>query len=125
MRKTLIGFFLFSTCSIGCLAQTFGPNSPTSGTNTTSIGSFTWTSPGNVVSSNNAQASVTSKGVTNYLSGTNFGFTIPVTTSINGIQLDIEKSTLSPTVVTILNNWTSGLTNGFASDILVDYLVTF
>jgi hypothetical protein len=108
---------LYRSITVVCLicishfnAQTFGPNNPSSGTNTTSIGSFAWTTPGNVVSSNNSYATVTSKGVTNYLSATNFGFSLPVTTAINGIQLDIEKSTLSPTIVTVLNNWTAGLT---------------
>lgn len=91
-------------------AQTFGPNNPSSGTNTTSIGSIAWTNPGNILSSNNSYASVVSKGVTNYVSATNFGFSLPVTTAINGIQLDIERSTLSPTIVTVLNNWTAGLT---------------
>jgi hypothetical protein len=91
-------------------AQTFGPNSPSSGTNSTSIGTLSWASPGNVVSSNNSYASVVAKGITNYVSGTNFGFSLPVATSISGIQLDVEKSTLTPTVVTTLNAWSAGLT---------------
>lgn len=92
------------------MAQTFGPNSPSSGTNSTSIGTLSWTAPGNVLTSNNSYASVVAKGITNYLSATNFGFTLPVTTSITGIRLEVEKSTLTPTVVTTLNAWSAGLT---------------
>lgn len=96
-------------------AQTFGPNSPSSGTNNASVGTLAWTTPSNVLSSNNSYANISSKGVTNYLTASNFGFSIPVTTSINGIQLDVEKSTLSPTVVTILNNWSAGLTKAVSA----------
>ncbi|MCU0359539.1 MAG: T9SS type A sorting domain-containing protein [Bacteroidia bacterium] len=91
-------------------AQTFGPNNSATHTNSTSVGTFSWSNPNFVASSDNQHASVTNKGLTNYLSATNFGFSLPVTTSITGIQLDIEKSTLSPTVVTTLNGWTAGLT---------------
>ena len=34
--------------------------------------------------------------VTNYIAANNFGFSIPVTTSINGIQLDVEKAHFLP-----------------------------
>ena len=91
-------------------AQTFGPNNPATHTNSTSVGTLSWTNPNRIASSNNQYATVVAKGLTNYLSATNFGFSLPVTTSISGIQLDIERSTLTPTVVTTLNAWTSGLT---------------
>lgn len=97
------------------VCQTFGPNSPTSAVNSTSVGTLAWTTPSNVLSSNNAYATISSKGVTNYIAANNFGFSIPVTTSINGIQLDVEKSTLSPTVVTLLDSWTAGLSRSVSS----------
>jgi len=103
-------FLILISANLKSAAQTFGPNNPATHTNSTSVGSFSWTSPNFVASSNNQHASVTNKGLTNYLSATNFGFTLPTTTSILGIQLDIEKSTLSPTVVTTLNAWSAGLT---------------
>ncbi len=108
----LRNFFLFIVvvASHFLHSQTFGPNNSATHTNSTSVGTFSWSNPNFVASSNNQHASVTNKGLTNYLSATNFGFSLPVTTSITGIQLDIEKSTLSPTVVTTLNGWTAGLT---------------
>lgn len=102
-------FVLFFEKSLIC-AQTFGPSNPGTITNSTTVGSFAWTSPNFAASSNNQHATVSNKGLTNYLSATNFGFSLPATTAITGIQLDIEKSTLSPTVVTLLNAWSAGLT---------------
>lgn len=108
-QKYITIFVLVVLCNI-LSAQTFGPNNPATLSNSTSVGTFSWSNPNFVASSDNQHASVTNKGLTNYLSATNFGFSLPVTTSITGIQLDIEKSTLSPTVVTTLNPWTAGLT---------------
>jgi hypothetical protein len=99
-------------CANGIIihAQTFGPNNPATHTNSTTVGTFSWTNANRVASSNNQYATVTNKGLTNYLSAADYGFALPVTTSITGIQLDVEKSTLSPTVVTTLNAWSAGLT---------------
>lgn len=110
IQKRLLIVFSFVCFSKNYNSQTFGPNNPSSGTNNASVGAFAWTSPGNVLTSNNGYASNTNKGVTNYISASNFGFLVPVTTNIDGIQLDVEKSTLSPTIVTVLNNWTAGFT---------------
>jgi hypothetical protein len=103
--QLLLIFFAFAANG-----QTFGPNSPTTAVNSTSIGTNAWTTPSNVLTSNDAYATNGTKGITNYIAATNFTFSIPVTTSINGIQLDVEKTSFSPTVVTLLNNWSAGLT---------------
>jgi len=91
------------------LAQT-GPNSPQTRANDATIGSNAWSNPSQIINSNNAYASVSTKGITNYLSGTNFNFAISVPSAINGIMLEIERSTNSSTAVAVLNNWTTGLT---------------
>jgi hypothetical protein len=75
--------------------STAGPNNPTSGANNTSIGTRAWSNAANVVSSNNQYVSATSlttSAVSNYLTATGFGFSIPAGSTINGIQVSIERS---------------------------------
>ena len=73
-----------------------GPNSPSSVTDNSNIGTETWSNPGNAVSSNNSYAtvsltgSVTPGSQSHYLFATQFGFSIPSGT-INGIVVEVEK----------------------------------
>jgi hypothetical protein len=92
------------------MAQSVGPNSPAAGANNTSIGANAWSSPGNVTASDNAWASVSAKGLTNYAVASNFGFTIPSPSGISGIQLDVERSSNGVNNVALLNGWATGLT---------------
>ncbi len=101
----------------GTLSAQTGPNSPGTATNNAAIGTLAWTTPGNIVSSNNAFATVTNKGITNYLSASNFGFAISIPSSISGIQLEVERSTASPTAVAVLNNWTNGFTKTISAGV--------
>lgn len=57
-------------------------------------GSKQWTAPGNAASSNNAYATASlGNGVaTHYLKATGFGFAIPATATINGIEANVERS---------------------------------
>lgn len=72
-----------------------GPNSAGTGVNQTGVGGTAWTNPGNIVSSNNTYASCTvpSTGgsTTNYIKGTNFGFSIPSGATIDGIIVEVER----------------------------------
>ncbi|HYG52040.1 MAG TPA: T9SS type A sorting domain-containing protein, partial [Flavobacteriales bacterium] len=95
-------------------AQT-GPNSPASASNNAAIGANAWSSPTNIYTSNNARASVATKGLSNYLEATNFGFAIPTSYTINGITVEAEKSTLSPSSVALLNTWSTGLTKSISA----------
>src|SRR5688500_5884523 len=95
----VMGFFVFS--------QT-GPNNLASTANNTSTGSNACTTPGNIVSSNNGYATCATKGLTNYAVGTNFGFAIPSPVNIDGIVVQIEKSTSAPASVALLNAWSVG-----------------
>lgn len=97
-------------------AQT-GPNSPQTRANDAAIGSNAWSNPSQILNSNNAYANVSTKGITNYLSGTNFNFAISVPSAINGILLEIERSTSSSTAVAVLDNWTTGLTKATSAGI--------
>jgi len=91
-------------------AQTVGPNNPSTTGNNAGVGTNAWSSTGNSVSSNDSYASVATKGLSQYLTATNFGFTIPATSIINGIQVDVERSTSGSGNVALLNAWNTGLT---------------
>lgn len=105
----LLSAFLISFAFLQLPAQT-GPNSPALATNNTTTGTIAWTSPGNVLSNNSIYASVNVSGTSNYLFASNFGFAIASPSNIDGIQLSIEKREVNPAIVTILDNWSNGLT---------------
>lgn len=73
---------------------TAGPNSPGTLANDNSFGTAAWSNPGNAASSNNSYASVvlTSTNSSQYLKATNFSFSIPGGSTIDGILVDIERS---------------------------------
>ena len=72
-----------------------GPNSPGTVVDDSSIGSIAWINPSNAVSSNNVYTTAESPGGgltnTHYLKATNFGFSIPTGSTINGILVDFER----------------------------------
>ena len=72
-----------------------GPNNPTSGTDDNAVGTVTWADPGNIITSDDADATATiatGDAITHYLKAL-FDFSaIPAdATSIDGIQADIER----------------------------------
>jgi len=74
--------------------QPAGPNNAGTGANVTGIGTIAWTNPGNIVSDNNSFATVTlpnNGSTSNYLRGTNYGFSIPGSATITGITVVIGK----------------------------------
>jgi len=69
-------------------------NSPGSATNVDNAGSaITWTNPGNIATSNDTRASSTLAGTgpSDYLCGSNFGFSLPSGATITGIVGGIER----------------------------------
>lgn len=68
-----------------------GPNSP--GTvQSVSVGEVAWTNPSNATSSNNSHATVSlDQQPSDYLTASNFGFSIPVGATIDGIVVEFEK----------------------------------
>ncbi len=95
-----------------------GPNSPDVGADDSSIGTITWSNPGNVISSNNgyATASLDDNIISHYLKATDFDFSIPSNAVINGITVDIEKdvgsaSRVKDYQVRIIKGGTVGSTN--------------
>ena len=75
---------------------TQGPLSPGTIVSDSSFGDVAWVSPGNASASDDARATVTLGIIvpnSEYLKSTNFGFTIPAGATINGIVVEIERST--------------------------------
>lgn len=64
------------------------------GANNNDAGTTAWSNPGNVVASDDADASCTIKSgqTTRYLHATNFGSAVPAGATINGIEYRIERS---------------------------------
>lgn len=72
-----------------------GPNSGGTFVDDASIGTITWSNPGNAVASDNAYATavLATSDVSHYLKATNFGFSIPTNDMIvTGILVEIERS---------------------------------
>lgn len=69
-----------------------GPNSPGTLANDATVGTIAWTNPSNAAASDNVYATTGSLGTTHYLKATNFGFSIPVGATINGIIVGIERN---------------------------------
>lgn len=87
----LCPFFSSSQCS------EMGTRSGSVFSNDNSIGSFAFSSPENILSSDENRASATAlltllSGSTNYLRASGFGFTIPAAAVICGIKVELEKS---------------------------------
>ena len=70
-----------------------GARSPLTVEDITTIGTITWDFPGNAVSNNGlfAEADLSLNGISHYLRATNFGFTIPGGSSIDGILVEILR----------------------------------
>lgn len=112
-KKIIQGFcrqLLFLLIFTGALRAQTGPNSPNTRANDASIGTNAWANPNQIINSNNGYATVATKGITNYLSGTNYGFAIVAPAAVDGIVLEVERSTTASTAVAVLDNWTTGMT---------------
>ena len=97
-KKNYLIFSILVTLILGgaispAFALTASAN-PASGTDKNTVGTVTWTSPGNILSSDNTYATA---GISNtnpdshYILAKGFGFSIPAGATINGISVSIEK----------------------------------
>lgn len=87
-------FFTLLFFSSKILAQSSGPNSPTSAVNIDNGGS-SWSNVGNILTSDDSRATRAFTFFSDYLTATGFGFSIPPTDVIDGIVVEIEKSRTS------------------------------
>ena len=94
--KNLILTLLLSFCLNNHLfSQSQGPLNPVSYGTDASIGTFNWINFGDVLVSDDSRSSVildNSGDDSYYLTATNFGFTIPIGSVIDGIVIEIEIS---------------------------------
>lgn len=68
-----------------------GPFAPQSAVDDASYGTDAWTTPENVITSDDAYATATTNGSsTHYLKATNFGFQIPSVATIQGVLFEVE-----------------------------------
>lgn len=104
-----LSLFILLLCPFLSLPAQHGPNSPATGVNNATTGQNAWTNPGNITASDNAYATVSGSGTTNYLFATGFGFNIAGPANVDGIQVEIEKYESSPSSVSLLDNWSNGL----------------
>ena len=73
-----------------------GPNSGGTFENDATVGTVDWANPDRAVASDDSRSTAyigAAASTTKYLKATNFGFDIPVGATINGILVEIEKST--------------------------------
>lgn len=73
--------------------STAGPNYPSTGADDSAVGSITWSSPGNITAEDNVYATSLGKSdnTTHYLKGTEFGFSVPAGSTIDGITVTISR----------------------------------
>lgn len=62
------------------------------GANNAGIGATAWTNPGNITANDNTTASCNAGASSQYLVASNFGFSIPAGSTINGITAIIEAT---------------------------------
>lgn len=74
-------------------AGSYGPNSVGTGADDATVGTVAWSGPGNITSSDNILSSATTGGsaITHYLKGTNCSFSVPATSFISGVVVEIER----------------------------------
>src|SRR5689334_20191327 len=84
----LLGLCIPVLLPLAADGQTFGPLSPGAQGNNTGIGTNAWGNTNRIPSSNNMYSTVNTRGVTQYLSASDFGFAIPATSTINGIRVE-------------------------------------
>jgi hypothetical protein len=95
MKNLIIITSLIACLNNNLFSQVQGPLNPSSFGTDTSIGTFNWTNTGNILASDDSRSSVdlnNSGDISYYLTATNFGFTIPNGSTIDGIVIDIEVS---------------------------------
>ncbi len=97
MNKFARGFGVVVAALIAAVsaqAQSDGPNSPGTVVSDAGLGSMIWASPGNASASDNVKtfASVGLGAPTQLLKATNFGFALPPTAIIKGIEVSVEKN---------------------------------
>jgi hypothetical protein len=114
LKRIIVCMLLFVVVNTTYGQTTVGPKDAGTGATVTGIGTVTWTNPGNIATSSTTDyANVTlNNSTSNYLKGTNYGFSIPADATILGIQVDIAKKRPSGSGNTMYDNVVSLVKNG-------------
>lgn len=105
MKRALQSFIIFLVliCAKTSWAQVYGPNNPSTGSQTGS--NTTWTNPTNILASDNSYATNSNYGTTNELRGTNFNFSLLSSDLVQGIQLDVERKYVPQDNIARIGSW--------------------
>lgn len=97
ITAVLMIVMLMLTLVTPAYAATAGPNNAGAGANVNGPGSIAWANPGFITAddTNYATAVLTGNATSDYIQGTNYGFAIPATATINGIQVSIMRQSSS------------------------------
>ena len=87
----------------------YGPNYPATAANDTSRAgtNIDWLNPNNIFADDGVFADIVNDGVTNaseYIKGTNYGFTVPSGSTINGIEVTIKRRRTNPSGGPVVND---------------------
>jgi hypothetical protein len=104
--KTLLRCLAFPCAALICLTmvgaialgqETAGPNNAGTGSNVDGPGTVSWSNPGNITAAGSPYATATlgTHATSEYLKGTNYGFSIPSNATIVGIQVTIRRKSSS------------------------------
>jgi len=97
---TALAAVIALSSSIASAQFSEGPLSPGTVVNDNVSGTSLWNNPQQADSSDDSYASTSPGGSpTQFLKATSFGFSIPTTSQITGIEVDIERSSLAGTIV--------------------------
>ena len=93
LALVLVVVVLNTTMPLLVSAATAGPNNAGTGTNVDGPGTIDWTDPGNIttVGAPYATAVLTARAASEYLQGTDYGFGIPASATIDGITVSIRR----------------------------------
>ena len=91
--KKLFKYTVFFFVLLILMATSSGPNDGSTFVDDATVGTKTWSNPGNAQFSDDIYATVSLVGedISHYLKATNFGFSIPDGSTINGIAIDVER----------------------------------
>jgi hypothetical protein len=107
MRRILAVSVVILLCSLALFAATSPTNNCGTGADVVITSGKVWTNPSNITSSGQIAIVVpVAGGFSDYLAATNFGFSIPGGTTINGVQISFSRAgaTNGPNPSPILDN---------------------
>lgn len=90
-----LGWLLGLTLRVTAQCTSSGPNNASAASNNSLVGSIGWLSTSNIFASNNLRSSVTALSLFEqsfYLISNNYGFSVPASATICGLEVEIEKS---------------------------------